>query len=219
MGIQPPGADVVGVWVAAILTLMILSYLLWDGPLFRVTQHVLVGVTAGYAVVVAYRSVLGPKLARPLLTDPLANWPLFIPALLSLFLLARFFPRLGRLTWIPLAYLVGVGAALSLGGILVGTIWPQTAATFVSLDLGLGLGQWISNLVLVAGVICTLLYFYFTARPESLGGKALSPWAKAGRLLVMVALGAAFGGMVTGRVSLLIDRVYFLLRDWLGVIR
>ena len=37
-------------------------------------------------------------------------------------------------------------------------------------------------------------------------------------LILMVGFGASFGLTVMGRVSLLIDRIQFLLTDWLGLI-
>ena len=49
-------------------------------------------------------------------------------------------------------------------------------------------------------------------------GLAAECAAKLGILYLMVAFGASFGYTVMGRVSLLIGRITFLLRDWLHVI-
>ena len=71
-----------------------------------------------------------------------------------------------------------------------------------------------SNLLIVVGVICTLAYFYFSARHRGLLGGA----SRVGIWFLMVAFGAGFGNTVMARISLLIGRVQFLLYDWLPTI-
>jgi hypothetical protein len=66
-------SDLICVWVGAILTLLVFSYLLGDSPLFRLAQAILVGVAIGYAGTVAIRAVLIPRLFTPLLSNPNAN--------------------------------------------------------------------------------------------------------------------------------------------------
>src|SRR5512141_219524 len=93
-------ADLIGVWVGALFTLLVFSYLLGDTPLFRFAQAVFVGVTVGYATVIAIYLVLIPRLVQPLLANPIGNWPVFIPLLLGVLLLLK-----GRTAWAPLASL------------------------------------------------------------------------------------------------------------------
>ena len=50
--------DLIGAAVGLALTVMILSYVLGDNPLFRIAMYLFVGVAAGYAVVVAVQNVL-----------------------------------------------------------------------------------------------------------------------------------------------------------------
>ena len=71
--------DVIGVWVGAVLTLLVFSYLFGDTPLFRLAQAIFVGVAVGYAVIVAIYSILLPRLVVPLVSDPTGNSLLFIP--------------------------------------------------------------------------------------------------------------------------------------------
>jgi hypothetical protein len=40
---------------------------------------------------------------------------------------------------------------------------------------------------------------------------------KVGQYMMMVAFGAAFGATVMSRMTFLIGRLMFLLRDWLGI--
>jgi len=55
--------------IAFLITLMILSYLIGDNPLFRVAVYIFVGVSAGYVAAVAIRQVLWPDLLQPLYFD------------------------------------------------------------------------------------------------------------------------------------------------------
>src|SRR5512136_2039240 len=56
----------IGPIVAMLLTIMVLSYLIGDNPLFRLASHLFIGVAAGYAGALAARSVLWPGLLQPI---------------------------------------------------------------------------------------------------------------------------------------------------------
>ena len=69
--------------------------------------------------------------------------------------------------------------------------------------------------MLVVGVVCTLVFFFFsTEHKGALGGAA-----KLGIWYLMVSFGAAYGFTVMSRISLLIGRFQFLLDNWLGIVR
>ena len=135
---------------------------------------------------------------------------------------------IGWLPKIPVAYLIGVGAALALGGALAGSIVPQVSATLISLDpraWGGDRAGWEIALyqgVLLVGTLGTLLYFYFTTEQGSpLPGvwvRVARIWGGFGKWIIMITFGAIFASMVMSRVSLLLGRLQFLLGDWLGLI-
>ena len=54
--------DIIGAWLAAFLTLSILSFLYKENPLFKAAEHLFVGTSAGYGVVIAYWQVIQPDL-------------------------------------------------------------------------------------------------------------------------------------------------------------
>ena len=71
------------------------------------------------------------------------------------------------------------------------------------------------NLVIIAmGLIATLAYFFFSKPHTGNLGRV----AKLGTYFLMIFFGATFGYTVMARISLLIGRITFLLRDWLGLI-
>ena len=55
-----------GVWVAAVLTLFIFSFLYKDNPLYKFAEHLFVGVSAGYYIVLNYWTVIVANLYDPL---------------------------------------------------------------------------------------------------------------------------------------------------------
>jgi hypothetical protein len=47
-----------GVWVGALLTLFIFSFLYKDNPLYKLAEHLFVGISAGYYIVLNYWTVI-----------------------------------------------------------------------------------------------------------------------------------------------------------------
>jgi hypothetical protein len=210
--------DAIGGWVAFVLTLMVFSYLLADNPLFRLAQYLFVGVAVGYAVVIAWRNVLSPRLVEPLLASPATaqNWVYAIPALLGLLLLARARASWSWLANLPMGLLFGVGAALTVGGALLGTLYPQLLASFLSLNPVSYPDGWrgvINAVILILGTVGTLFYFYFTTRDgqkRNVWSGVQRFWATLGRWAIMIAFGAIFAGTILSRLSLLVARLTFL---------
>jgi hypothetical protein len=155
------------------------------------------------------------------LEDATANWPYFLPLLLGLLLLTK---ARGSSAWLgnsSVAFLFGVGAALAIGGALLGSFLPQIQASWVSVLPGsAGGGQAAANNILLAlGTIGTLSYFYFTMGVRKGSGSAfVRVSSTVGRWVLLITLGAIFGNRVMAYVSLLIERIYFLLGDWLGLV-
>ena len=214
-----PYAEGLGITIAAALTLMVYSYLLGDNVLFRLAEHIFVGVAVGYSAVVAFHSVLYPKLLMPLMVAPQDNLLLLVPLVLSIMLLAYAVSRLRAVASIPLALVIGVGAALAVGGAITGIIIPQVQATFLPLDPRMPPIRLANNLIIVVATISTLVYFHFTAANSRASSRAIRSAGTVGKWFMLVAFGALFGNMVMSRISLLIGRVQFLLGDWLHLIR
>jgi len=217
--------DLIGVWVGAILTLLVFSYLLRDSPLFRIAQAILVGVAVGYAVTVAVRSILIPLLFEPMLSSLFVKgeipWLYFVPLILGLLLLTKFRAEWASLGNPSIAFLFGVGSALAIGGALSGALVPQLKASIVSLSPALG-GGMVNNLLLLIGTIGAFLSFRFiiptgTQVPSRALDVVARVWGRVGRWFILVAFGASFPDTAVSRISILIGRFYYLLHDWLQV--
>jgi hypothetical protein len=203
-----------GVWIAALLTIMVYSYLLGDNPFYRVAEHILVGSAAGYAVVVVYHHVLRPKLFAQLLGER-SNPVYLLPLLLGLLLLTKGRVSLAWLGNTSMAFVFGVGAALIVSGALVGTLRPQVEYTMLSLNPAdypdYGWERVMDGVIIIIGTVSTLLYFHFSAREGCVTVAPVRFLAGIGRWVIMIAFGAIFAQVVMARVSLLIGRIQFLL--------
>jgi len=201
----------IGIWVAALLTLAIYSFLYKDNPIYKVAENIFVGVSAGYWAVMLWSNFAWPNLFEPLVRQ--GNFLFIIPIIIGLMMFAPFLPKVSWLVRIPLTFTMGVSMALFIIQTVQGEILPQVRATFLPL-VGVPLFQMVSNLLIILGVIFTLIYFYFSKPHKGALGLA----AKIGIWFMMVSFGASFGYTIMARISLLIGRMYFLLHDWLHLI-
>jgi len=149
--------------------------------------------------------------------DPMfdnGKWWLFIPGILGVLMFSRFSKKYSWVSRVSLAFVMGNTAGIFLLSELHGKVLPQMQSTMLSLGFENGLGGFLLSLVVAAGVITTLIYFYFSKEHKGLLGGA----ARVGIWFIMIAFGAHFGYTVMARISLLIGRVQFLYFDWIGSI-
>ncbi len=219
-----PLANLIWTALSFIFTLLVLSYVfLGDNPLFRVATYIFVGVAAGYTFLVSFNQVIWPRLIFPLINasaSPLEKALLGAPLLLGLLLLTKLFPRLASLGNISMAYLVGVGAAVAIGGAVLGTLFPQGSAAVNAFDLHASQGRspslvLIEAVVLLVGTAATLMYFYFGARSLTPGQQPQRPQvvdttAQIGKYFIAITFGSLFAGVYIASISALVERVYFL---------
>jgi len=207
----------IGVWIGAFLTLGIFSFLYKDNPVYKFCEHLFVGISAGYYVVLTMISSVYPNMIQPLFTNfsHERNFLLVIPLLLGIMLFSRFFPRGDWLSRWPIAFILGVYPALRITGFAQGDLVEQVHGTILPLWVPGDAGTTINNWLLVGGLVTTLIFFFFSKEHKgALGGSA-----KVGIYFLMISFGASYGYTVMARVSLLIGRVMFLLDDWLGLLR
>jgi lipoprotein signal peptidase len=210
--------DGIGVMVAVGCTLALYSFLYKDNALFKVAEHVYVGVAAAYVFGITwYNSLYGEIIVSYFDIGAEGStggghnpWVLLFPTLLGLLMLTRFSRKFSWLSRISFAFVVGVGAGLTIprfmSSFLLGQLEPSLAPLSLSWE-GLNL-----FLVLV-GVITVLVYFFFSVEHKGVVGHA----SRLGIWFLMVSFGASFGYTIMARLSLLIGRISFLLDDWLHV--
>jgi len=219
--------DLVFTIASFLFTLLILTYLLMgDNPFFRFATYTFIGIAAAYLLVVTFNQVVWPQLVRPLLVGSMEERLLLaVPLVGSLFLLAKLVPRISHLGNPSMGYVVGIGAAVTIGGTLLGTLFPQTAATVQLFDLGasargaapgLGIGATLlDGVFILVGTISTLAYFHFGARkcadqtPQR--PPAVEALARIGQYFIAITFGSLFAGVYMAALSALVERIAFLL--------
>lgn len=215
--------NLIGIWVAAFLTLSIYSVLYRDNPFYRFAEHLFVGVSVGYGIVLSIYQGFIPFAWDPFVAAVTGESPTgfikLIPIGIGLLFFARLSPRHTWLIRYPIAILIGFGSGIAIPNVLRANIFEQTRGTiapFAEIAAGTLSGWGVFEAVLmVAGVICTLTYFFFAVEHRG----PVKWLSKVGIAFLMIGFGSAFGNTVMGRVALLIQRIDFLLGDWLHIIQ
>jgi hypothetical protein len=211
--------DMITGGISFLLTLMVLSYFIGDNPVFRVAVYIFIGASAGYTAAVAWHQVLYPRLMMPLLTGSLPERLLaFIPLVLGLLLLFKLSPRTARLGSPSMAFLVGVGAAVAIGGSVLGTLFPQTGAAMNELNLSSAGQYWLERLsegfLMLIGTVTTLVYFHYGAKATASGpqrSKLIRVLSWVGQVFIAITFGVLFAGVFVAAITALIERLYFII--------
>jgi len=222
--------EMVSIWIAAILTLGIFSFLYKDNPLYKACEAIFVGVSAAYWAIVYFFDNIHKKFYEGAVTADEPDYFLWVGAILGLLFLTRLVPKIGWVSRWPLALIVGATAGLWMVLYFVSNAMNQVKTTIYSKQelvtvMGIlvknnatGQIQWWDSFgafVILLGVLSGLVYFFFSKEHKGVFGAT----AKIGTWFLMVTFGASFGYTVMSRMSLLIGRVDFLLGDWLGILR
>ncbi|HIC01133.1 TPA: hypothetical protein EYO63_15715 [Candidatus Poribacteria bacterium] len=221
--------ELLGIWVAAILTLCIFSFLYKDNPAYDVAQNLFVGLTLGYVLVVKVLKegifgvikdqffATGTWTIQPDITTIVSS---VIAILLGLLFFSSYVPKWSWLVTIVLALTIGWGSGIVISAELSSKVYAQVTSTildfqgFSEKEFFSGSKSQVNTVLMLVGVICTLTYFFFSVEHRGVPGKL----AKIGVIFIMISFGASFANAVAGRVTLLIGRMTFLLGDWLHLI-
>ena len=143
--------ELIGTWVAALLTLCIFSFLYRDNPFYRFAEHLFVGVSVGYGIVLTIHQGFIPFAWKPIAQAVTQQQWIGLLRLIPISIGALFFTRLapthGWLIRYPIAILIGVGSGLAIPNVMRADIFQQvhgTLAPFAQIHAG-ELGS-ISNL-------------------------------------------------------------------------
>ncbi len=210
-------ATILGAWMATGLTLFIFSFLYRDNPLFKLAEHLYVGVSVGYTIVKAYDTVIVHLIVKPIFEQ--GEVALLIPVAIGLLMLTRYMPRAAWMSRYAFAFIVGLGSGLAIPRTISSFVLKQvedTVRPLLSLAGGDGLtfsmnllnpASNLNAIIILIGVSTVLFYFFFSIE-HSGPGKVV---ARTGILFLMIAFGAAFGYTVMARMSLLIGRLTDLI--------
>ena len=214
-------ADFIGTLIGLVLTLLVFSYLIGDNQLFRITLHLFIGVSAGFAATVVIYNIIFPRMFVPLIAGQGSEQILaLIPIILAGLLITKISPRFAFLGKLPMAYIVGVSAAAAIGGAVLGTLIPQTLASMNLLDVqanqafdaDMGL-RLINGVIILIGTVATLAYFQFSNLSKLSEKTQLQTWIEGlgqiGQIFVAITFGFLFAGVFSAALTALIGRLLF----------
>ena len=212
------------VFLTSALTLAIFSRIFRPNQAFRWASHLLLGLGAGYTAAIVLKQVLLPTFSLNELTQPVHLVLILTATALSALLTLRFAAKPEIRAWglLPLGLISGVGGALALAGAMRGSLLPQLMATsqinfserhFVLNALGIAVATLTS-----LGVLLYLLPGLDEHRSTDESKKwiawLLYGWRLWGYWILMLALGALLASTAGARITLLIERVQYLMRVW-----
>jgi len=203
-----------GIWVGAFYILSVYSYLYKYNRFFKFAEHTLIGAAAGHYLTMGLTNI------RSLGLGNLMAGKVFyiVPLILGLLLFARFKEEWSWMMRYGLALMIGVSIAIRTRALIVTTILIQISSTIKSISTAGGMAI-LNSVVLVVLVSTTMLYFLFTQRLTPKENSIGSYIRKTGRYGIMIALGYYLGQTVMTRLAFVINRLEYLLFEWLRIPR
>lgn len=200
----------ISIWLGALGTIAIYSFLYKENPFFTFAEHLFLGLSVGVSMVNGWNSIIRDAYT-PLMTK--GQWQLMFAILGGLLLLTRFIPSISWTSRITMGYMMGVAAGLSLNRAIDSEFWRQVKAT-MTMDVSNP-----NNLVYVITVIAVLAYFFFGVNKEQKVGGIIVKCGVVGQYLMMIAFGASLGSTIMARLSLVISRLQFLFGTWIPILK
>jgi len=213
---------------AAFVTLATFSFLYKDNPFYKFAEHLVVGVSAGYFVIILWHNGLVPNLFERLqdgswylLWLDSEKWWYIVPALLGVMMWTRFSRKYSWVSRWPMALYIGISTGVAIPLEMSNRVNKQLAAMMVDINWAsfFGHGHFnlldatsgLSQLLIFVGTIAALVYFFFSKAHTGVFGKV----ATFGIWILMIGFGASFGFTVMARISLFVQRVQFLDQNWI----
>jgi hypothetical protein len=209
----------------AFLTLAIFSFLYKDNPLYKFAEHLFVGVSAGYFVVILWHNGLSPNLMQRLADgdwyylwlNSLHPWYL-VPGILGVLMFSRFSQKWAWVSRYPMAIYIGISAGVTIPLEMTNRVLRQLVATMVPINWGNFLGHsyldiaaGYSQIIVIIGSVAALVYFFFSTPHRGVIGGI----SKLGVWILMIGFGATFGFTVMNRISLFTNRIQYLWQNWM----
>lgn len=221
---SPWSFDGLVIWAGALATLALYSVLYRENPVYRMAEHIFLGLATGYGMFVVWRDVLFPMWYKPLFREHYWGWIFALVA--GAMYYTVYIKRLAWMSRLAMTTMMGLVAGLVFRQYF-GQYLPQIGASFKplvvlrfgpdgALDPGASVFGSFTNILFVVTLLCVLSYFFFSFEQRN---PAVRKAASTGRWLMMVAFGAMFGSTVMARLSLFIGRLDFLFRDWIHLIK
>ncbi len=208
------------IWLSALATLAIFSFLYKENRIYRFAEHALLGFGIGFSVATTITDILIPKWWTPMVSGwRTGHHGAFALGLLAGGLGLMWYGIYHRKTvWmsrVVMGLTIGAGAGLAFKAEINDKL-PQIVASFKSPYVPAAettaFSNSLNNILFFFIVFTVLSYFFFSARQT---GRVWGTSTKLGRTFLMITFGVFFGNTIMTRMSVFIERVWFLLAQWL----
>jgi hypothetical protein len=200
------------IWLSVLLTLMMLSFLFRDNPLYKLGENTFLGISLGYGWVQLWNMSVVPFLIRPIKDAYLDFQPYDIVLILWILMGCTMFFRFSKnKSWVANYYFAFLFAYIAgyLIPIEVQNLFVQGSNMMKPLFEQPSLFEVSKWFVIIFGTFSGLMYFFYS-KPQK---GVLRITSRVGILVLMTYFGAAFGATVMGRIALFIGRAQVLAEN------
>lgn len=169
----PEWAQYFGYWVAAGLTIAIYSFLYKDNPFYKLAEHIFIGASTGYLIVIAWQNAIKSLLLDPVLY-PIGwtSYLVIIPGIMGFLMFARFSKNIAWTSRVSLAFIIGYGSGLTAPNIIQAYLIRHTGSTIMPLFQP-GIFSWnpfsIITAIAAIGFLGALIYLVQSDKYADLG--------------------------------------------------
>lgn len=193
------------IWLAALLTLACYSYLYKENAFFRFAEHTMIPLAVAHGVTTTWHNTFIPYIKTYVVKQ--GWWWFWIFFAMGLLYYTRFLPA--KWSWLT-RYPISMAVGWTLGAYF--TVTPRQYGVQL-IDAIRALSKF-ENLLFFLMFAVSMMYFFFTVGKSSKVVGTARVW---GRYILMIGFGASFGNTVSGRISLFLGRLSFLLTNWMGI--
>ena len=202
-------ADVIGLWISAILTIMITTLAWKDTPVSRTAEHIYLGVITANTIVMAWGNIDSIGIQK-IMSGQIVY---ILPVILGVMAYARYSKENFWIYRYPIALVVGIGVGTAMSGLVGGSVIDQIKSSFWNLNVPGDIGASLNNLIMVVTLVSAMMYFIFTIKAtRSPIAIKLSTF---GRYAMMAAFGYSFANTIATRINQYAGRIAFLMLEWL----
>ena len=214
--------ETLGLWLGAICTLGLYSVLYRENKVYRLFEHIFLGLATGFGIAAAWNDILQSKWWTPMWEKGQWWWVLtLVPGLMYYLIYSQKYNWMAR---VIIGFFLGVTAGQTFQS-FVNDLWPQIQKSFKPIIAHAEIAKTadhaaikavtlpiaINNAIFMLTLLCVMSYFFFSFEQKHPVLKVSAKW---GRWLMMFAFGAIFGSTIMARLALLIDRMDYLLNDF-----
>jgi len=204
-------ADVVGIWISAILTIAITTLAWKDQPVSKFAERIYVGVVTANFLVMAWRNISTIGISKIV-----TGSTIFILAIvLGLMTYARYSQKYFWLYRYPIALVIGIGVGVSMRGMVGAEFIDQIKDSLFILAVPGDIMSSFTNIIFFLILLTSMTYFIFTIKATR--SPIIMKISLIGRYAMMGAFGYSFANTIATRIEQYAGRISFLLLEWLRI--